>query len=283
MLRNRTHRRRIFTITSLIPNMLTLLALCAGMTAIRFALMEEWRAAVAAGFIAAILDGLDGRVARLLKSTSKFGAELDSLSDFIAFGVAPAVVVYLWSASAYGNLGWIAALAYAACCGLRLARFNVMLEDPNRPAWTSNYFVGVAAPLGAALAGLPMVMSFLVGDEFFRQPWINVPWLLIVGLLMISHIPTYSFKRSGIKREFVVPALVLFAIGAAILISYPWYGMAIIAWGYLALMPFGYFSHRRLSKLSRDIRMEKDGLDIHYDRIEAEQDDENLEDENQRA
>jgi CDP-diacylglycerol--serine O-phosphatidyltransferase len=270
MLRKKPRRRRVFSITSLIPNMLTVLALCAGMTSIRFALQGDWKAAVAAGFIAAILDGLDGRMARLLKSASKFGAELDSLSDFIAFGVAPGIIIYLWSGGDLGNIGWIASLAYATCAALRLARFNTMLEDPDRPAWTSNYFDGVAAPLGATLVALPMVMSFLFGDAFFRHPIVNIVWLLTVGFLMISHIPTYSFKRARVKREYVVPTLVTVAVGAAILITYPWAGLAAIGWGYLALMPFSYISHRRLSQKVPDTKHRADALDLVLDSIEEE-------------
>ena len=273
MLRKTRRRRRVFSITVLIPNMMTVLALCAGMTSIRFALSDQWEHAVAAGFIAAILDGLDGRMARLLKSASKFGAELDSLSDFIAFGVAPGVVIYLWTGSELGNLGWIASLAYATCAALRLARFNTMLEDESRPAWTSNFFVGVAAPMGATLVVLPMVMSFLFGDGFFRNSFFNAVWLLTVGALMISSIPTFSFKRARVKREYVVPTLVVVAVGAAFLITYPWAGLALIGWGYLALMPFSFLSHRKYSLRMPETTIGNDALDMDIDQLPEDEDD----------
>ena len=161
----RNRRLRDLPVNSLIPNILTVLALCAGMSAIRFAMQEKWELAVAAIIVAGILDGLDGRMARLLKGATKFGAELDSLSDFIAFGVAPALVIYLWSTEVLGGIGWIAGLAYSTCCALRLARFNTALDNPDQPAWTSYFFTGMAAPAGACIALLPIAVSFQIGDR----------------------------------------------------------------------------------------------------------------------
>ncbi|MBT3535221.1 MAG: phosphatidylcholine/phosphatidylserine synthase, partial [Rhodospirillaceae bacterium] len=157
-MRRRNRRLRELPVNSLIPNILTVLALCAGMSAIRFAMQDKWELAVAAIIVAGILDGLDGRMARLLKGATKFGAELDSLSDFIAFGVAPALVIYLWSTEVLGGIGWIAGLAYSTCCALRLARFNTALDDPDRPAWASYFFTGMAAPAGACMVLLPMAI-----------------------------------------------------------------------------------------------------------------------------
>ena len=168
-LRRRNRRLRELPVNSLIPNILTVLALCAGMSAIRFAMQERWELAVAAIIVAGILDGLDGRMARLLKGATKFGAELDSLSDFIAFGVAPALVVYMWSTEALGGVGWVAGLAYSTCCALRLARFNTALEDPDRPAWANLFFAGMAAPAGAYAALLPLTVSFQIGDGFLAD------------------------------------------------------------------------------------------------------------------
>ncbi len=247
-MRVRPKRMSTFSINSMIPNILTVLALCAGMTSIRFALQERWEAALAAIVVAAVLDGLDGRMARLLKGASKFGAELDSLSDFIAFGVAPAIVAYLWSGgtAALGGIGWIAALAYAACCALRLARFNTALEDPDRPAWASDYFTGTAAPAGAGFAMLPIMLSFLIGDEFLRSPAVVTGWLLIVGFLMISRIPTFSFKRLRMRGDQVLPILVGIVLFAAIAALFPWHVLSLIVLSYLAMMPFSYRSHKRL-------------------------------------
>jgi len=238
----RNHRLRELPVNSLIPNILTVLALCAGMSAIRFAMQEKWELAVAAIIIAGILDGLDGRMARLLKGATKFGAELDSLSDFIAFGVAPALVIYLWSTQMLGGVGWIAGLAYSTCCALRLARFNAALENPDRPVWANYFFTGMSAPAGACVALLPMAISFQVEGGFLRQPILMAAWLLLVAFMMISRIPTYSFKRVRIRRDLVLPLLVVVGIVAAILSSYPWFVLSVLGVLYLASVPFSYRS-----------------------------------------
>ena len=156
-------------INRMIPNILTLMAMSAGLTAIRFALQERWEFAAYAILIAAILDTLDGRVARILKGSSKFGAELDSLSDFLSFGIAPAMMLYLWAMQDTGRFGWALTLLYAVACALRLARFNTQIEEPDAPAWTKNFFSGVPSPAGAGLVLMPLILSFLIGDEFLRR------------------------------------------------------------------------------------------------------------------
>jgi CDP-diacylglycerol--serine O-phosphatidyltransferase len=246
--RQRRRRVKLLPINSLIPNILTVLALCAGMTSIRLALQEKWELAVLAILAAAILDGLDGRMARLLKGATKFGAELDSLSDFIAFGVAPAIMIYLWSTQALEGVGWIAGLAYATCCALRLARFNTALEDPDRPAWSANYFTGVAAPAGAGIVLLPMAVTFNFGGEVLRTPAFMAIWLLVVAFLMISRIPTYSFKRIRVRREYVLPTLVIVGLLAAVLFSYPWFFLTTAGFGYLASFPFSYRKYHELER-----------------------------------
>jgi CDP-diacylglycerol--serine O-phosphatidyltransferase len=253
-------RKSPASLNSIIPNILTILALCAGMTAIRFALKENWEAALGAILVAAILDGLDGRMARLLKGATKFGAELDSLSDFIAFGVAPGIIAYLWSggSEALGGVSWIAALAYAACCALRLARFNTALEDPDRPAWASDFFTGTAAPAAAGFAMLPIMASFLIGDEIVRSPAFMTVWLLLVGFLMISKIPTYSFKRLKVNREHILPTLVGIAIFAALAAVFPWAALTLFMLAYLALMPFSYRNH---NKLRRQQKLKEETVD----------------------
>ena len=248
-LRRRNRRLRELPVNSLIPNILTVLALCAGMSAIRFAMQERWELAVAAIIVAGILDGLDGRMARLLKGATKFGAELDSLSDFIAFGVAPALVVYMWSTEALGGVGWVAGLAYSTCCALRLARFNAALEDPDRPAWANLFFTGMAAPAGAYTALLPLTVSFQIGDGFLREPALMALWLLAVAFMMISRIPTYSFKRVRVKREMVLPVLVVVGIGAAVLASYPWFVLSILGVLYLGSIPFSYRAQKRFAEM----------------------------------
>ncbi len=232
-------------VRSLAPNILTTLALCSGLTAIRFAIDEKFVLAVAAIFVAAVLDGLDGRLARMLKGTSRFGAELDSLADFLSFGVAPIVVLYLWSLETLSGLGWIAVLSYAVCCALRLARFNVAVEDPDRPAWTSQFFIGVPSPAAAALVLLPLVGSFALGYEQFRSPWVVTPLVITVAVLMVSRLPTFSLKRIGIHRDLVLPTLVFAGMGAALLLSYPWEVIGVVTCVYAASLPFGLLAWRR--------------------------------------
>jgi CDP-diacylglycerol--serine O-phosphatidyltransferase len=168
----------------------------------------RWEWAATAIVVAAILDGLDGRMARLLNGTSKFGAELDSLSDFVAFGVAPALVMYMWVLNAWGAIGWMLCLAYAVCMALRLARFNTMLSDPNPPKWQGYFFVGVPAPAGAALALLPLMMHFQAGPGWFDKPAIGGLTMVVVAFLMVSRIPTFSAKKVHIPRGWMVPSLV---------------------------------------------------------------------------
>jgi CDP-diacylglycerol--serine O-phosphatidyltransferase len=246
-IRGRSRRLRALPVNSLIPNILTVLALCAGMSAIRFAMQEKWELAVAAIIVAGVLDGLDGRMARLLKGATKFGAELDSLSDFIAFGVAPALVIYMWSTEVLGGIGWIAGLAYSTCCALRLARFNTALDDPDRPAWASYFFTGLAAPAAACMVLLPMAVSFQIGDGVLRQPVLMAAWLLVVAFMMISRIPTYSFKRVRVKREMVLPLLVVVGLVAAVLASYPWFVLSVMGLAYLGSIPFSYRAQQRFA------------------------------------
>jgi CDP-diacylglycerol--serine O-phosphatidyltransferase len=250
MARNR--RLRPLPLRSLAPNILTVLALCAGLTAIRFSLLERWELAVLAIVVAGILDGLDGRLARLLKGTTKFGAELDSLSDFVSFGVAPGILIYNWTLHHNSRVGWIVVLAFAVGCALRLARFNTALEDPDRPAYMSNFFTGVPAPGGAALAILPMMLSFQGFEEIFRQPLVMGPHLLFVAFLMVSRIPTYAFKRLRVSREHVLPMLMMVGLAAAIVVSFPWLTMSVLGAAYLGSIPFSARSYRRLKRESAE-------------------------------
>lgn len=230
---------------SLLPNILTTLALCSGLTSIRFAMEDKFELAVAAIMLAGLFDGLDGRVARLLKGTSRFGAELDSLADFLSFGVAPAVLLYLWALEGISGLGWIAVMSHAVCCALRLARFNVALDDPDKPAWASNFFTGVPSPAAAALVLLPMVLSFSLGDDFFRSPYVVSLVAIGVAFLMVSRLPTYSFKRVKIHRDWVLPTLVFVGIGTAVALSYPWKVLGALIVAYAISIPFGPIGYRR--------------------------------------
>jgi CDP-diacylglycerol---serine O-phosphatidyltransferase len=230
-------------LNSIIPNIFTVLALCAGLISIQLTLREHWHAAVGAVLIAAVLDGLDGRLARLLKGTSKFGAELDSLSDFLSFGVAPALLVYRWTLHQMGDIGYIVVLVFAVCCALRLARFNVM-SDAEGPKPSSTYFVGVAAPAAGGLALWPIMCSFELG-EWFRHPLLNAVMLLVVAFLMVSRIPTYSLKKINVQRDYILPTLVAAAAGLALLYFYPWWTLAALGLAYMISIPLGYRVRRQ--------------------------------------
>src|SRR5579862_8398785 len=209
--RVRVRRARLseLSVNRMVPNILTLLALCAGMSAIRFAINGNFEYAVFTIIAAGIFDGLDGRLARLLKATSRFGAELDSLADFISFGVAPAAMLYLWTMAQWHSIGWAIVLFYAVCCALRLARFNTQLTAEPAPAWRANFFSGAPAPAGAGLLMLPMFVSFEWGDWITRSPYLNGIWISGVALLMVSTVPTVSLKRIRIAPHFVMPTLLV--------------------------------------------------------------------------
>lgn len=233
--RTRRQRLNIMPARSLAPNILTVLALCAGMTSIRLALSEKWELAVGAIMVAGIFDMLDGRIARLVKGTSRFGAELDSLSDVISFGVAPAVLMYLWTLNGLGGVGWMLALAFAVCCALRLARFNVMAAEGGSPS--IDYFLGVPAPVAAGLALWPMVLSFQFESSFFQTPALSGFVVGGVAFLMVSQLPTFSFKRLRVRREHVLPTLIVVGVLAASLSVYTWGTISIISLLYLLSIP----------------------------------------------
>jgi CDP-diacylglycerol--serine O-phosphatidyltransferase len=230
--------RRIpeLSVNRMVPNVLTLLALCAGMTAIRFALNGNFQGAVYAIIVAGVLDGLDGRVARLLKVTSHFGAELDSLSDFVSFGVAPAAVMYLWTMSELHSIGWAIVLIFAVCCALRLARFNTQLAVEPTPA-TAGHFSGVPAPGGAGLVMMPMYASFEWGDWIFRSPYLGAVWISLVAFLMVSTLPTLSLKKFRIPHHFVMPTLLGVGLLAAFATTAPWPTLVVVGLLYLGTIP----------------------------------------------
>jgi len=232
----------------MIPNMLTLLALCSGLTAIRFAYEGRWEHACLAIFAAAVLDALDGRIARLLKGTSKFGAELDSLADILSFGVAPGMMLYFWSLESVGRFGWILVLIYAMACALRLARFNTAAEDPDPPIWACNFFAGVPAPMAAGLVLLPMVISFNLFEPYVRRPEVVSVFILLVSFLMVSNIPTYSFKKVKLRPSLILPLMVVVGLIIASLLSAPWVTLSGILTAYIASIPLSIRSHRAISK-----------------------------------
>lgn len=249
-------------IRSLVPNSLTVMALCSGLTAMRFGLDGRFDMAVFAIMVAAVLDGLDGRVARLLKGTTKFGAELDSLSDFLCFGVAPVMLLYLWSLNEIGGLGWIVVLGFSVCCALRLARFNVALEDPDKPAWTANFFVGVPSPAAAGLVMLPLYMSF-IGIDFLKDlPVLIAVYVAAIAFLMVSKVPTFSGKRLGMRvsRDEMLPVLLGVALSVAILFSYPWITMSLLVIAYLAFMPVSTWRYQYHMKRMAETDDDEDEL-----------------------
>ena len=245
--RMKVRRLSPLSVNRMIPNVLTLLALCAGMTAIRFAINGQFQEATITIIAAGIFDGLDGRLARLLKATSKFGAELDSLSDFISFGVAPAAVLYLWTMAQLHSIGWAIVLFFAVCCALRLARFNTQLAaEP--PPWAANFFSGAPAPAGAGLIMLPMFVSFEWGDWIPRSPYLNAVWISVVALLMVSNVPTVSLKRIRIAPHLVVPTLLGIGVATAFFTTAPWPTLTCVGAVYLASIPLTIRASSRLRR-----------------------------------
>jgi CDP-diacylglycerol--serine O-phosphatidyltransferase len=246
----RRRRFRGIPVRTLVPNVITLLALCAGLTAVRLAIEDHLELALGAIVFAAVLDGVDGRVARLIKGTSRFGAELDSLADFVNFGVAPSLILYFWGLRELKSAGWIAAMVFAICAGLRLARFNVALDDPNRPAWAANFFVGVPAPAGAITVLLPIYLSFLGVPQF---PPVTLIYTLGIALLMVSRLPVFSGKKFGrrVPRELVLPGFVFVVLFVALLISYPWIVLSLGTLLYVACLPLSAVSYRQYQQAAR--------------------------------
>jgi CDP-diacylglycerol--serine O-phosphatidyltransferase len=232
-------------VRALVPNSFTLLGLCAGLTAIRMAIDGWYEWAVAAIVFAALLDGVDGRLARLLKAQSRFGAELDSLADFVNFGVAPAIVVFMWGLGNFRGLGWIAVLAFAIGMGLRLARFNSML-DVEKPKWQSNYFTGVPAPAGALVVLLPLYLERAQLLDMRAAPQLIALFTLVIAFLLVSTIPTFSGKLAGerIRRDYVLPIFMAVAVVVGLLLTYPYLTLAGIVASYLGLIPLSLRRYR---------------------------------------
>lgn len=240
----RRRRFRAIPVRLLVPNFITLLAICAGLTAIRLSTEGRMELAVAAIVFAAVLDGLDGRVARMIKGQSKFGAELDSLADFVNFGVAPGLILYFWQLHDLNNVGWIAAMTFAISGGLRLARFNATMDDPNKPAYAANFFTGVPAPAGAITVLLPVYLAFLG----IPQPpaVLTAFFTLMIAVLMVSRLPVFSGKtvRMRVPPEMVLPVFVSVVFFIAVLISYPWMILSVGSVLYLLSLPMGWKSYR---------------------------------------
>ncbi|GJE25218.1 CDP-alcohol phosphatidyltransferase family protein [Methylobacterium organophilum] len=249
---NEPRRRRFKPVPfrMIAPNMITLLALCLGLTAIRLAFEGKFEPAVIAVVVAAVLDGIDGRVARLLKGTSRFGAELDSLADFVNFGCAPALILYGFALHDLRSVGWIGALVFAIAMALRLARFNAMLDDPHRPEWKKDFFVGMPAPAGALTGMLPLYLNFLgLSFEGWGAPVI-LAYILVIALLVVSTVPTFSGKTWGkrVPRDWVVPIFLVVVVGFGLVISFPFESLVTVSLAYLLLLPLGTLQYRRRLK-----------------------------------
>lgn len=239
---------RGLSLRAVVPNAITAAALCSGLTGIRFAVTGDWPEAIVAVLLAGVLDGLDGRIARLLKAQSRFGAELDSLADSLSFGMAPALILYMWSLQELPRLGWFASLAFAICCALRLARFNAQIDVDEQPHKSAGFLTGVPAPVGAGLGFLPFYLWMATGLELFRNPVLVGMWLAIIAFLMISNIATLSWTSMRPRRTIRLELIALFGLVFAALLLEPWWTLIGICLVYLALMPFGWLRYARVRR-----------------------------------
>ena len=243
-------RIREIPMRMVLPNLVTVLAICAGLSGIRFGFEGRFEPAVVMVLLAAFLDGIDGRLARMLKATSKFGAQMDSLADIVNFGVAPALVLYAFLLDRAGSPGWIAVLLFAIACGLRLARFNVLDEDHDRPIWQSEYFVGVPAPAGAVLVMLPLYLYFLrTGLEPSRPAaFVATGFTILVAFLLVSRLPVYSGKSLKVPGDKVLPIILAVVLYVLLLMTYPWYTLTASVAGYLIFLPFSVRAYSKRAK-----------------------------------
>ncbi|MBQ8677750.1 MAG: CDP-diacylglycerol--serine O-phosphatidyltransferase [Alphaproteobacteria bacterium] len=234
------------------PNIVTMLALCAGVTSIRYSVQQDWAKAVIYIFIAAVFDGLDGRVARFLKGSTKFGAELDSLSDFVSFGVAPAILLYQWSLASLPKFGWFFCLLMVIGQAMRLARFNTMLEAEPQPEYWHNFFVGVPAPAAAAIAVMPLMISFDFPElnHIVRSHCFCATLLCLVSFLMVSRIPTISTKRLKIPAYMLIPLMLVVALFASFIITQPWLTLGLMVICYILSIPLGVIIFIKAKRLA---------------------------------
>lgn len=251
----RPERRRVrraprgLPLRAIAPNAVTALALCSGLSGVRFAIGGNWEMAAAMIMVAGVLDGIDGRIARLLHGESRFGAELDSLSDAISFGVAPALILYLWSLSALPRFGWMASLILAVFCALRLARFNAQIDETEQPHKSAGFLTGVPAPAGAGLAMLPLYFWFWTGEPIFNNPYLVAPWVAFIAVLMVSSVATFSWSSLKLRRTVRFEAIAVVVLLGAALVSAPWHTLSAICVAYLITIPFSVASYARVKRL----------------------------------
>ncbi|MDH4985641.1 CDP-diacylglycerol--serine O-phosphatidyltransferase [Aminobacter anthyllidis] len=232
-----------------LPNLITVLAICAGLSGIRLAFEGRFESAVVMVLLAAFLDGIDGRLARMLKATSKFGAQMDSLADIVNFGVVPALVLYAYLLDKAGSLGWIGTLLFVIACGLRLARFNVLDEDLDRPAWQAEYFVGIPAPAGALVVMLPMYIGFLGVEGTRTLAYVATAFTILIAFLLVSRLPIYSGKKLKIKREHLLPVMLLAVFYVLLVTVYPWQTLSASVGAYLLFLPLSASAYARRAKI----------------------------------
>ncbi len=240
--------RRGITLRMVAPNAVTAMALCFGLTGVRYGITGEWERAVLSILFAGVLDGLDGRIARLLRGESRFGAELDSLSDSIAFGVAPALILYLWSLQTMPKFGWIFALAHALSCALRLARFNANIDAGEQPHKSAGFLTGIPAPAGAGLTFVPLYLWLVTGEDFFRQWYVVAPWTAFIAFLMISSIATYSWSALRLRKRIRLETIAFAGLLAALLVTDPWLTLLLICAAYLSTIPFGIMAYAKVRR-----------------------------------
>ncbi len=233
---------------SVVPNAITVLALCFGLSGVRFAIAEDWEKAALMILVAAVLDAMDGRIARMLNGQSRFGAELDSLSDVIAFGVSPAIILYLWSLQYLPKFGWIFALAHAVCAALRLARFNASIDVEDQPHKSAGFLTGVPAPAGAGLTFLPLYLWLWTGLGFFQSTYVVAPWAALIAFMMISNIATFSWGSLRLRRHVRLGALVVIALIGGALLSAPWPTLSIATVLYAGMIPASILSYAKIKK-----------------------------------
>jgi CDP-diacylglycerol--serine O-phosphatidyltransferase len=241
-------RPKGLALRAVVPNAITAAALCAGLTGIRFAISGDWPEAIYAVILAGVLDGIDGRIARLLKAQSRFGAELDSLADSLSFGMAPALILYLWTLQEIPRVGWFASLAFAICCALRLARFNAQIDTDEQPHKSAGFLTGVPAPVAAGLVFLPFYLWMATGYEEFRNPVAMGIWMAVIAFLMISNVATLSWTSLRPRRAVRLELIALVGIVFAALLLESWWTLAVISAGYMAMMPFGMIKYGRIKR-----------------------------------
>ena len=240
------------SLRSMLPNAITAAALCSGLTGVRFAVEGEWAYAILAVILAGVLDGMDGRIARLLNAQSRFGAELDSLADSLSFGMAPALILYIWALQDLERFGWFAALAFAICCALRLARFNARIDVENQPHKSAGFLTGVPAPVGAGLAFLPAYIWIETGEPIFRDPVLLTVWIAAIAVLMISNMATLSWNAIRPRRNIRLGLIAVAALLFAALLLEPWWSLTVISMIYLALMPYALIKYGRIKRRRRE-------------------------------